>query len=370
MKIKSMALVTAAMVALTLSPAIAATPKPGVTCTKLNASAKVGSKFLTCSKVKGKLVWAAAAVETVRIIQATTADFSDVGTFKAIELMKAKGMKVTISNVNDPASALRAVIAGQGDIVLLAPGEAATAVGNGGANVKYIDSLYGATNYVLLAKNGLNLQNLAGATLAIASMGSAGQVIMAAALTKAGVDMSKIKYVTVGGTSARVTAILAGKVDLAPALAPSAIPAVKTGKVHIILNAGATLGPLLQQGVIANGTWLAKNRKTAQDMVNSFIDAERWANSDMWTYQLLAQKYDLMGSLAIDDQVLSWQQLVAGHFFAVNGAMCQASLDATLNYSYASGGLVQAKMPPQKSWFDPTYVQNYLKSKHQPIGAC
>jgi ABC-type nitrate/sulfonate/bicarbonate transport system substrate-binding protein len=358
------------MVALTLSPAIAATPKPGVACTKIDASAKVGTKFLTCSKVKGKLVWAAAEVETVRIIQATTPDFSDASVFKAIELMKAKGMNVTITSVNDPASALRAVIAGQGDIVLLAPGEAATAVGNGGANVKYIDSIYGATNYVLLAKNGLNLKNLDGATLAIASMGSAGQVIMAAALTKAGVDMSKIKYVTVGGTSARVTAILAGKVDLAPALAPAAVPAVKTGKVNILLNAGTILGAFLQQGLIANGTWLAKNKKTAQDTVNSFIDAERWANSDMWDYQLLAQKYELTGKLAIDEQLLSWQQLSAGNFFAVNGAMCQASLDSTLNYSYASGGLVQAKMPPQKSWFDPTYVQNYLKSKHQAIGAC
>jgi branched-chain amino acid transport system substrate-binding protein len=63
MKIKLTSLVTAALVVLSMSPAIAGaasaapTPKPNAACTKANTSAKFGAVFLNCSKVKTKLVW-------------------------------------------------------------------------------------------------------------------------------------------------------------------------------------------------------------------------------------------------------------------------------------------------------------------------
>jgi ABC-type nitrate/sulfonate/bicarbonate transport system substrate-binding protein len=183
------------------------------------------------------------------------------------------------------------------------------------------------------------------------------------------VNVKKIKYVTVGGTSARVTAILAGKVDLAPALAPAAIPATKTGKVKVLLNTGAALGPFLQQGLIANGTWL-KNKKTVQDVVNSFIDAERWASTDEAGYIQVATQNKLLGDLTTDQQDAAWKELIKGNYFAQNGAMCQADLDATLNYDYASGALEKAKVPPQAQWWDSSYVENYLTGKGQAKDAC
>jgi ABC-type nitrate/sulfonate/bicarbonate transport system substrate-binding protein len=309
--------------------------------------------------------------ETVRIVQATSPDFSDTPVYKAIDLMKAKGIDVTLSNINDPSSALRAVVSGQADVVMLSPSETATAVGNGGADLKYIATLYGASSYVILAQKGITLNNLDGKTLAIASMGSAGQIISAAALTKMGVDMSKIKYVVVGGTSARVTAILAGKVDLAPALAPAAVPATSTGKVDILLNTGAALGPYLQQGLIANGTWL-KNPKTVSDVVGAFIDASRWASdpNNTQAFLQLAADNKLTGDLTADQQSQALQQLVKGNYYAINGAMCQASLDATIAYDVQSGALEKDKIPPQSQWFDPSIVQSYLAAKGQPKDAC
>jgi branched-chain amino acid transport system substrate-binding protein len=67
MKIKVMSLVTAAVVALSMSSALtaAANPlagasKPGSACTKAGSSVKSAAATLKCSKVKGKLVWVAA----------------------------------------------------------------------------------------------------------------------------------------------------------------------------------------------------------------------------------------------------------------------------------------------------------------------
>src|SRR6185437_3880914 len=58
---------------------------------------------------------AALAGQTVKIVQGGGSDFSDADTYKAIALLKAQGIKVQSSVINDPSSALRAAISGQAD---------------------------------------------------------------------------------------------------------------------------------------------------------------------------------------------------------------------------------------------------------------
>ncbi len=66
--------------------------------------------------------------------------------------------------------------------------------------------------------------------MGIDTPGSAGQLSAEIGLKNQGVDPSIIKYVTIGGTSARTTAILAGQIDLAPIHYPNALIAEATGK--------------------------------------------------------------------------------------------------------------------------------------------
>lgn len=216
--------------------------------------------------------------KVVRLIQGGGLDFSDAAIYKAMALLKARGYKVSLANVADPATALRSVLAGKADVYLGAPVEAATAVANGGAQVKYLASLAQTSNYEIIALPKFTVHNLGGARLATAGPGTAGQIVGVAALQRIGVPISQIHQVTVGGTSARVTAILAGQVDLAPVLAPDAVSAVATGKVKILLNAGSVLGDYLQQGLIASSSFAASTA-TAQATVTAFLDAERWADS-------------------------------------------------------------------------------------------
>lgn len=309
------------------------------------------------------------AGQTVRLVQGSGKDFSDTDIHKAIELLRAQGITVTLDAINDPASALRATVGGQNDVYFDAPNVVVTAVKNGGADIKYIASVYQSSSYVLLAKNDVSLDNLKGATLAIASPGSAGQVAAAAALTKSGVNIDDVKQVVVGGTSARVTAILSGQVDLAPVLAPAAIPAVATGKVKILLNTGEVLGPFLQQGVIANGQFL-KNTALAQAVTNAFIDAARFAAGDQAGYIALANANKLQGTLTPEQQTAAWAELKKANYWATNGGLCQQYIDATLQYDYHSKALDQAQMPPQSDWVDTQFVQNYLKAHNLPPTTC
>jgi ABC-type nitrate/sulfonate/bicarbonate transport system substrate-binding protein len=285
-------------------------------------------------------------------------------------LLKQRGYTVSLANVADPTTALRSVLAGKADVYLGAPVEAATAVTNGHAAVKYLASLAQTSDYEILSLPKYTMQNLSGANLATAGPGTAGQIVAVAAIEKSGVDTSQIHQVTVGGTSARVTAILSGQVDLAPVLAPAAVTAVATGKVKILLNAGAVLGDYLQQGLIASDSFAA-NTGTAQATVTAFLDAERWAQANESAYVKTASANQLTTGLTAAESQAAWTQLKNGNFFAVNGAVCTQAINQTLGYSYKSpGGLTKASTPPISEWVDSTYVNAYLKAHGQPAGAC
>jgi ABC-type nitrate/sulfonate/bicarbonate transport system substrate-binding protein len=309
---------------------------------------------------------------TVRLVQGgSNEDVGNAYVFKAIELLKAEGINVTLDNVSDPAMALRAVVAGQSDIFLGAPVEAARAVANGDANVRFIASTIQTSNYVVLARPDLTLENLEGATFATAGPSTAGDIIGMAALKELGVDTTKLNRVTVGGTSARVTAILSGQVDLAPVLAPSAVSAVETGKVKILVNAGQALGLYIQKGLIANGDFISNNPNLTQSVVAAFIDAARFSTQDSDGYLKLVAANALDGGLNADEQLTVWNELVAGNFFAVNGALCTEAIDKTMDLeSQGEEGLPASERPNDDDWIDATFVRAYLSDKGQSPDEC
>ena len=328
---------TAALLALTATVALA-----------LSACSSESTPSASGSAASGKLAL------TVRIISGGSESFSDAAVHKATALLDAEGVQVSSSTVADPATALRAVIAGQADIALLDPVEAVKAVANGDAPVKYIGSLSQTTDYVILSLPKYSLENLSGATFATAGAGTAGDVIASSALSESKVDMTKVQKVTVGGTSARVTAILSGQVGLAPVHAADAVPAVATGKV---------LGSYLQQGMIASDTFI-KDKATTQAVVNAFIDGQRWASANESQYIATATANKLLGSLTADQATVAYQQLKDSKIFATNGAICTKSVTDTLTHDYqvASGGLTKATTPAYSKWVDPTFVNAYLKA--------
>jgi ABC-type nitrate/sulfonate/bicarbonate transport system substrate-binding protein len=339
----------------------------------LAATAGIGLLIAGCGSSgssTGSTAAATSGSKTIRLIEGGGFDFSDAAIYEAMALLKQRGYDVSLENVADPTTALRAVLAGKADVYLGDPVEAATAVANSKASVKYIATVAQASDYELLATPKYTLQSLAGATMATAGPGTAGVIVGVAALQKEGIDVGQIHQVTVGGTSARVTAILSGQVGLAPVHATDAATAAATGKVKILLNAGAALGVYLQQGLIASDSFVA-NTATAQATVNAFIDAQRWAYANEAGYAKLVTENKLDSGLTATEAQTSWSALKADNFWASNGALCTASVDTTLSYDYKSpGGLTKATTPSMSDWVDTSFVNTYLKAHGQPAGAC
>jgi ABC-type nitrate/sulfonate/bicarbonate transport system substrate-binding protein len=128
---------------------------------------------------------------------------------------KAAGLDFEIKTVGGDQNGIRALVTGVGQVTVVGAPILYEAVTNG-AKVKGI----GGGNqtltdyYLVLGKGkGTTLKDAANKTLAISNPGSMPQLIPGMMFKKVGIDASQTRYVPVGGYSARLQAVAAGKVD-------------------------------------------------------------------------------------------------------------------------------------------------------------
>jgi ABC-type nitrate/sulfonate/bicarbonate transport system substrate-binding protein len=200
--------------------------------------------------------------------------------------------------------------------------------------------------------------------------GSSGLVIGEAGLDKKGVNTKSIRAVTIGGTSARVTAILAGRVDMAPVHLADADAAIATGKVKQLLNVGPVLGPYLQIGITASDAFINAHSQAMQTVVNDYINAARWASSNQSAYIKLVNSAKDQGTLTPAQEQTVWTQLAKSKFWAVNGGVCASTVNQTIAIDLKYNLLTKAQIPPQSQWLDTAFVHKYLAAHHQSPDTC
>jgi ABC-type nitrate/sulfonate/bicarbonate transport system substrate-binding protein len=310
-----------------------------------------------------------AVTGSVTVVQAGGVDFGSEDVHYWVNLMKKHGLKVNYSYIGDAASAERALISGQADLLINAPSDEILAVTNAGAKVHMIGANNNSSDYVLLGLPGKTVNNLNGATLGIDTPGSAGEVAALVALTKKGVDTSKIRPVTIGNSGARTNAILSGRIDLAPVHYGSALTALATGKVIQTLDIGGTIGP----GYIQSSLWASdsfiKKKALAQQAVNDFILAERWANSNKYQYIKLAQSDQATNGLSFGQMSKVWDYYRNGKYFGINGGICSKYINLTVQLGLQSNSIPKNVAPASK-WVDRTFVNNFLKQRHLKANSC
>jgi ABC-type nitrate/sulfonate/bicarbonate transport system substrate-binding protein len=306
---------------------------------------------------------------SITVVQAGGVDFGSEDVHYWTNLMQKHGIKINYSYIGDAASAERALISGQADLLINSPGDEILAVTNGGAKIHMIGANNDSSDYILLGLPGKTLNNLNGATLGIDTPGSAGEVAALVALTKKKIDTNQIQPDTIGNSGARTNAILAGRIDLAPVHYGSALTALATGKVIETLDIGGTIGPgYIQSSLWASDSFL-KNRPLAQAAVNDFILAQRWANANKYQYVQLAQSDKATNGLSPDAMLKVWDYYRTGKYFGINGGICSKYINLTVQLGQASNSIPKS-IPPVSTWVDRTFVSTFLKKRHLKPTTC
>ncbi len=299
---------------------------------------------------------------TLKIVQGSDPDFTQVALTRAIETLTAQGITTEFSSVVDTDTATRSVIAGQQDIVVNSLYFGINANQQGIPLRTFLADIQ-AVDYLLMSIPSVtDVMQLQGGTVGINKPGDLGATIADQCLKFSNVDVSQVDYVQVGGTSARMAALLAGQIMAAPAHAAEALNAQKEGGLNILVDCGQAIGTFLQTGASSTQEWLDANPNLAQLFTDAYIDALRWAATDKAGYIELSKVVVPDLDDAIRDS--TYDLLVAQGVFGVDGGLTAEAVQKLVDIGLDSKSIAE---PVPTDWYTMTNVDSYL-ARHGAFG--
>jgi NitT/TauT family transport system substrate-binding protein len=145
------------------------------------------------------------------------------------------GVNVKTITVSGDQNSMRAVLAGDADVAVVGPPIMYETLANGG-KVKTIAGWQETTDYFLILGKGkgTTVKDAVGKTLAVSTPGSMPQIIPEMMFKKNNIDGTGTKYAPIGGNTARIQAVVSGKIDGTIADTMNSLRGERTGKVTLI----------------------------------------------------------------------------------------------------------------------------------------
>ena len=295
---------------------------------------------------------------TIRVVQSSTPDFTQIALTKWQELLDEQGITVEFVNVEGGDVAFRTMIAGSADFNVGGITHLVNLVQATDEEVKLIAIDAVATDYIIVCQPEItSVDQLVGARLGINRPGDSGDSVMRAALRGVGFDVEQAEFLQIGGTSARVAALLSGQIDCGPAHAAEAFTATDQGLTNLLL-ADEGIGPYPQTGLMTTDAYLNDNPELTQTVVDAFVDAQRWAAGSKDEYIELS--HEVVEEISDDIRSRAYDVLAEIELFGVDGGLTPGLLDAFIEIELEAGS-IEGDVPPQEEWVNFEFVEDYLE---------
>jgi ABC-type nitrate/sulfonate/bicarbonate transport system substrate-binding protein len=231
---------------------------------------------------------------------AGSAHTGDTNVHDLVQFLQNWGATATQTNASQNAPEL-AVASGQLDATA---GPLPTEVDSGltvfGPNQARLDD-------IVLAKTSVaSLAGLKGKTVAICCDASPDGVLLAAVLKKGGVSESQITVLRTGASSSSLTALIAGKVDVA-FVHSSDVPTAGS-KYHVLAVGGNVLPQYADSFMAATPSWLKANPAVAEAIDLAWFASAKLFNSNEASWVKNAQTYTQNANTTAQYQQ-SWTEL-------------------------------------------------------------
>jgi ABC-type nitrate/sulfonate/bicarbonate transport system substrate-binding protein len=252
--------------------------------------------------------------------------------------------------------ATRAVIAGQADIVVNSLFFGINAVKEGIPLVTILADAQ-TLDYLLVSVPDVTepsqLEN--GGTMGINQPGDLGATVADQCLKFLDVDVETVEFVQVGGTGARMAALLAGQIQAAPAHAAEALAAANEGGLNVLADCGEAIGSFLQTGATVDATWLAENPNLAQHFVDAYMDALRWAEENKDEYMELSRT--VLPEMPEEQRSPAYDVFKNVGLFAVNGGLTPESVEKLTEIGIDAGSIEE---PVPDNWYTTDLIDDYI----------
>ena len=252
---------------------------------------------------------------------------------------KDEGLDVTISPYNGDLIALRAMIAGEADVCWagIVPGLQAY---QSGTKLKNINTTSPKLDYLLVVQQDIKSpKELEGKNIAVSQPGAVSYQVPKMMVEADGGDSSKVNWLSVGGSSARVQALIAKKADGAVLNASFASRTKQYDYLHSVGDAAQSLPDYIYSWETALDQTVSQKRDALQAYVTATLRGARWGMQNPDKATAITQK-------TLPDQPPA--ELAAGvqafaqkTYWNPDGALTQKAFDFTVNETVKSGDLKQ-----------------------------
>jgi len=228
-----------------------------------------------------------AAPLAIRIAWTTVpADLTPV-LFQAKPLLPHLGRSYVVEHVHFASSApmLRALAAGEIDLVPLSPASFAVAIENAGLEdlrivaEGYEDGVAGHYSGAFMVRRDgrvRRIEDLKGGTLALDRPGTLAEVALRIMLTRHGLEDGRDYHVVVTPDPSMGAMLEDGRIDLAALVAPFAERLMRRGTARTLFDRRDAIGPSVSLVVAARAAFLDHHRAVLDDFFADYLRAWRW----------------------------------------------------------------------------------------------
>jgi NitT/TauT family transport system substrate-binding protein len=203
---------------------------------------------------------------------------------------------IDLTRMEKQANITQVLVGGGPDIVDADTPSVAAAV-NAGADLKIVGQFYASVDLVFAADADkvTNLQDLTkpDVVVGINTPGDTVHAELLGVLMKYGIDITKVNIVALGGSSARMRALLAHRVHLVPIHADQAGSIAKEGNYQVLIQPWKEYDFWSNEVWAVNGKWLQDptNQRVVVDVMEAQLRANRSATTDFPWFAGMFRKY-------------------------------------------------------------------------------
>ena len=215
-----------------------------------------------------------AATEQVRLAYISDSPGSSAPYWIAKEagFYKKYGLDVELIFINGSTRGIQSLIAGDLDFAA-AVGTSASNGKLAGGDIYIIDSLVNTLPYYIIGKPTIKSpEDLKGRTLATHIPGTSADFAVRLALRRFGIDYKDIRAVMVGGSTARVAAVINGQTDFTMVTEPGKLQGKNAG-MKVIIDMAKLKIPFQFSCTVTSGKMIRDNPKLVEKMVKSLAEA-------------------------------------------------------------------------------------------------
>jgi len=242
------------------------------------ASGASAAPTATPTPVKVKAAWV--AMTSNQMLWPLAADAGYFGKY---------GVDLDLSYVNGSSTAVPALLSGELGAVSVA-GSAVVSAQAGGQDVVMVAGFVNKAIFRVVSAAGINsIADLKGKSVAVTRIGNADYFAWQTIVTRNGMKMDDIKFVSANDVPGQVTLLKSGNVQAIAVSPPNNITALQAGG-HEILDTATFDDPEQNVGIAVTREYLTKNRAAVTGIVKASIEAiARWKKDPAFAKGVIAK---------------------------------------------------------------------------------